>query len=88
MKPYLASKSPYNTLIWSVAKKDTNEHGKHKRRMGIEVQKLKDRTITDIYPTPVVAITIQNLGNNIRPSKKNSIIFQINGNFSSLYRAW
>ncbi len=57
------SKSPYNSPIWTVAKKGTDEQGKPKRRMVVDFQKLNAQTITDRYPIPDVAMTIQNLGN-------------------------
>lgn len=56
------SRSPYNSPIWTVAKKGTDDQGKPKRRMVVDFQKLNAQTITDRYPIPDVGMTIQNLG--------------------------
>lgn len=56
------SKSPYNSPIWTVPKKGTDDHGKPKRRMVVDFQKINAHTITDRYPIPDVNMTIQNLG--------------------------
>lgn len=56
------SKSPYNSPVWTVSKKGTDELGNPKRRMVIDFQKLNSETITDRYPIPDVNMTIQNLG--------------------------
>lgn len=56
------SRSPYNSPIWTVAKKGTDDQGKPKRRMVVDFQKLNAQTITDRYPIPDVNMTIQNLG--------------------------
>ena len=56
------SKSPYNSPIWTVPKKGTDEHGKPKRRMVVDFQNINAQTITDRYPIPDVNMTIQNLG--------------------------
>lgn len=56
------SYSPYNSPIWVVPKKGTDLHGKPKRRLVIDYQKLNAHTITDKYPIPDIGMTIQNLG--------------------------
>lgn len=56
------SRSPYNSPIWTVPKKGTDDQGKPKRRMVVDFQKLNTETITDRYPIPDVNMTIQNLG--------------------------
>ena len=56
------SKSPYNSPIWTVPKKVTDEQGKPKRRMVVDFQKINAQTITDRYPISDVNMTIQNLG--------------------------
>lgn len=56
------SRSPYNSPVWTVPKKGTDEKGKPKRRLVIDFQKLNSQTITDKYPIPDVNMTIQNLG--------------------------
>lgn len=56
------SKSPYNSPIWTVPKKGTDDQGKPKRRIVVDFQKINSHTITDRYPIPDINMTIQNLG--------------------------
>lgn len=44
------SKSPYNSPMWTVAKKGTDNEGKPKRRIVVHFQKLNAQAITDKYP--------------------------------------
>lgn len=55
--------SPYNSPVWTVPKKGTNEDNTPKRRMVIDFSKLNSQTITDRYPIPDINVTLQNLGN-------------------------
>lgn len=55
--------SPYNSQIWTVPKKGTDENNKPKRRMVIDYSKLNSQTIRDHYPIPDINLTLQNLGN-------------------------
>lgn len=54
--------SPYNSPIWTVPKKGTDNDNKPKRRMVIDFQKLNAQTVTDRYPIPDINMTLQNLG--------------------------
>lgn len=87
--------SPYNSPIWTVPKKGTDENNKPKRRMVIDYSKLNSRTIADRYPIPDINLTLQNLGNakifstidlesgfhqiNIKESDREKTAFSING---------
>lgn len=56
------SHSPYNSPIWTVPKKGTDENGKPKRRLVFDYSKLNTQTVTDRYPIPDINLTLQNLG--------------------------
>lgn len=56
------SKSPYNSPIWVVPKKGTNEDGTPKMRMVIDYKKLNEKTIADKYPIPDCNVILSNLG--------------------------
>lgn len=87
--------SPYNSPIWTVPKKGTDENNKPKRRMVIDFSKLNSQTITDRYPILDINLTLQNLGNakffstidlesgyhqiNIRDTDRQKTAFSING---------
>lgn len=87
--------SPYNSPIWTVPKKGTDENNKPKRRMVIDYSKLNSQTITDRYPIPDINLTLQNLGNakifstidlesgyhqvNIKETDREKTAFSING---------
>lgn len=56
------SKSPYNSPIWIVPKKGTNEDGSAKHRLVIDYKKLNENTTSDKYPIPETNIILSNLG--------------------------
>ena len=56
------SRSPYNSPIWIVDKKGTDEFGAKKRRMVIDFRKLNEKTIDDKYPVPDINNILSNLG--------------------------
>lgn len=56
------SRSPYNSPIWIVPKKGTNEDGSPKLRMVIDYKKLNDQTVAVNYPIPDCNVILSNLG--------------------------
>lgn len=89
------SYSPYNSPIWTVPKRGSDNNNKPKRRMVFDYSKLNMQTITDRYPIPDINVTLQNLGNakffstidlesgfyqiNIKESDRQKTAFSING---------
>lgn len=57
------SKSPYNSPVWIVPKKE-DASGKKKYRLVIDYRKLNSATIADKYPIPEVNDVLANLGQN------------------------
>lgn len=56
------SRSPYNSPIWVVDKKGTDEYGNKNLRMVTDFKKLNEKTISDKYPIPDVSVILSNLG--------------------------
>lgn len=56
------SKSPFNSPIWVVSKKGTNDDGTQKLRMVIDYKKLNEQTVSDKYPIPDCNVILSNLG--------------------------
>ncbi|XP_055909413.1 uncharacterized protein LOC129944187 [Eupeodes corollae] len=56
------SKSPFNSPVWVVPKKGTNEDGTPKSRLVIDYKKLNESTISDKYPIPDTYVILSNLG--------------------------
>lgn len=57
------SKSPYNSPVWIVPKKQ-DASGSQKYRMVIDYRKLNEDTVPDKYPIPDVTTILSNLGAN------------------------
>ena len=57
------SKSPYNSPVWIVPKKQ-DASGEKKFRMVIDYRKLNEDTIPDKYPIPDITTILANLGSN------------------------
>lgn len=57
------SKSPYNSPVWIVPKKE-DASGEKKSRMVIDYRKLNEDTIPDKYPFPDITTILANLGAN------------------------
>lgn len=57
------SKSPYNSPVWIVPKKEDSS-GEKKYRMVVDYRKLNSVTIPDRYPIPEINDVLANLGQN------------------------
>jgi len=56
------SRSPYNSPVWVVDKKGTDDQGcRHKRRVK-DFRKLNFKTVDDKYPIPNITCILSNLG--------------------------
>lgn len=56
------SRSPYNSSVWVVDKKGTDDQGCRQTRMVIEFRKLNLKTVDDKYPIPNITSILSNLG--------------------------
>lgn len=56
------SRSPYNSPVWVVDKKGTDELGKPNKRLVFDYTKLNSKTIPDKYPIPDPSVILSNLG--------------------------
>lgn len=57
------SRSPYNSPVWIVPKKEDHS-GEKKFRMVIDYRKLNKETIADRYPIPEISEVLANMGGN------------------------
>lgn len=60
-KSIIPSKSPYNSPVWIVPKKE-DSGGNRRWRMVIDYRKLNEKTINDFYPLPNITETLDYLG--------------------------
>lgn len=56
------SRSPYNSPVWVVDKKGTDDQGCRQTRMVIEFRKLNLKTVDDKYPIPNITSILSNFG--------------------------
>ena len=56
------SRSPYNSPVWVVDKKGTDELGNKKKMLVKHFQKLNSVTTDDKYPIPNTSVILSNLG--------------------------
>lgn len=60
-KSIVPSKSPYNSPVWIVPKKEDAE-GNKRWRMVIDYRKLNEKTISDVYPIPNITEILDQVG--------------------------